>query len=36
LIFLPEPLDEVDPEAHAAEIEDAPATPEELEPPLRR
>jgi hypothetical protein len=32
---LPEPLEELDPETHAGEIEDAPATPTELEDWLR-
>ena len=33
---LPEPLEELDPDLHAGEIEDAPATPEELDAPVRR
>jgi hypothetical protein len=34
-LALPEPLEELDPELHAGEIEDAPATPEELDAPVR-
>ena len=33
--YLPEPLEELDPDLHAGEIEDAPATPEELDAPVR-
>ena len=33
---LPEPLEELDPDRHAGKIEDAPATPEELDAPVRR
>jgi hypothetical protein len=33
---LPEPLEELDLDLHAGEIEDAPATPEELDAPVRR
>lgn len=33
---LPEPLEELDPDLHAGKIEDAPATPEELDAPVRR
>jgi hypothetical protein len=34
-LALPEPLEELDPDLHAGEIEDAPATPDELDAPVR-